>query len=305
MDSQINSNVVKTALDKVFYQEFDGEKQPGYADATTSAIFRQDTIDRAAVIQEVFSGSGLWETRGELQDVPAGQARVANTKTDNVVNYAKSIDISKNFFDDNMHGVYEGMVRDMGRNAKKTRDNNAFALFRNGFTTALTADGAAIFSDSHTTISGATVDNKLALSLTEANLNTAIIMLGEQKAQDGTLEGAMPKVLLVPLALYKTACEITESEYRSGTGNNDMNVYSDKYGIMVMTSRYLGAAAGGSDTAWFLLGDTHGITRYVRQPVTTDLVDYKYQRNNNYIYKGEFREVVSVADYAGLVGSTG
>lgn len=304
-NSALNPNVVKTALDMVFFPAFNGEQHPGYVNAESTSVFNQETTDRQAEIVEVFKGAGLWESRAEEQDVPQGTFRVGNTKTYSVTNYAQSLDVSKNLFDDDQHNVVNRAVTDMARKARMTRDKNAFAIYRDAFTTALTADGAALVSDSHTTLGGFTVDNKLAVALTESNLNTAIVMMVEQKSQDGVISGSMPKVLLVPPALFKLACEITESELKSGTGNNDMNVYSTKYGIQVATTPWIGAAAGGSDTAWYLLGDNHSITRWVRQDITTDIVDYKFQRNNNYIYKGEFREMVGAIDYAGLVGSTG
>ena len=204
-----------------------------------------------------------------------------------------------------MHSSYEKMTKDFGQKARITRDDNAMKLYRDAFTTTLTADGATLISDSHTTISGATVDNKLTAALTETSLNDAIVSLIEQKDQAGVVSGGMPQTLFVPPALFKLASEITESELRSGTGDNDSNVYSTKYGIEVATSNRLGAASGGSDTAWFLLGTNHSIGRWVRQSVETSLVDWRLQRNNNYIYKGEFREVVGARDYVGIVGSTG
>jgi phage major head subunit gpT-like protein len=305
--SALNPNVVKTALDTVFMQEFNGRTHPGYVDATSPSVFKQDTIDRAAAIAETFRGTGLWEAKAEEADVKSGAVKVGNTQTFIVSEYAKSIDISKNFFDDEQHGVYEKMVRDMGETGRITRDMNAFGLYRGAFTTTLTADGKALVADDHVTQSGATIDNRIASNpvLAEASLNTGIIMMVEQKAEDGTVRGQMPEVLLVPPALFKLACEITESELRSGTANNDMNVYSVKYGITVATSPYLGAAAGGSDTAWFLLGRNHSVTRWVRQGIVTDLVDYKFQRNNNYIYKASFREALGAYNYTGVVGSTG
>jgi hypothetical protein len=306
MNSSLSPNVVKTALDKVFFQEFNGTSNPGWGDASTASVFRQDTTDNAAVITEVFKGTGLWGFKAELADVSSAQAKVGNQQTFTVTEYAQSLDISKNFFDDNMHGVYEGMIRDMGQTGRITRDSNAFAIFRNAFTTALTNDAVALISDTHVTQSGATVDNKLATAaFTEITLNDGIVMLSEQKAQDGTIRGQRAKTLVVPPKLFKLASEILDSELRSGTANNDMNVYSDRYGINLVTSPYLGAAAGGSDTAWFLLGENHSITRWVRQGIITDLVDYKFQRNNNYIYKGSFREVVGAIDYTGIVGSLG
>lgn len=286
-------------------QTFSGDSHPGYVTAESGRVFNQDTADSSAVIMDLFKGSGAWETRAEEQDVPMGTPRIANTKTFTVVNFSKSIDIPKNFFDDNKHGSYEKMVSNFGRRATTTRDRNAFGVYRNGFTTTLTADGGALFADSHTNLNGDTVDNKLTAALSESSLNTAIVMLVEMKSQDGEIDGFLPQVLLVPPALFKLACEITESEYRSGTANNDENVYSTKYGISVATSRFLGAAAGGSDTAWFLLSGNHSINRWVRQGIETALIDWRFQRNNNYIYKGEYREVTGAMSYEGCVGSTG
>jgi hypothetical protein len=100
--------------------------------------------------------------------------------------------------------------------------------------------------------------------------------------------------------------EVTKSVLKSGSANNDMNYYSELYpGLQVKFSPFLGAAYGGSDTAWFLLSTDHSITRWVRQGVTTDMVDYKFQRNNNYIYKAEYREVVGAISFEGVVGSNG
>ena len=306
MNEQISPSVVKTALDKVFYPAFDGEMHPGYVSAESSSVFKQDTADSSAVISEIFKGTGLWGLKPELADVASASAKVGNQQTFTVTEYAQSLDISKNFFDDNKHGVYEKMIRDMAVTGRITKNQNAFAVYRNAFTTTLTNDGIALIEDAHVNLNGQTIDNELAASaFSESTLNDGIVGLIQQKAQDGTIRGSMPKTLLVPPKLFKLATEVTESSLRSNTPNNDMNVYSTKYGINVATSPYMGLAAGGSDTAWVLLGENHSVSRWVRQGVATDLVDYKYQRNNNYIYKGSFREVVGAEDYVGITGSLG
>lgn len=303
--SGLNPDVVRTLLDDVFMQKFTGDQHPGYATAEDALVFNQDTADSSAVVEDLFKGVGAWETRAEEADVPSGNPRIGNQKIFSVVNFDKSIDIPKNFFDDNKHGSYEKMVENFARRARTTRDKNAFSVFRLGFTTATTSDGVALFSTSHTNLNNDTVSNKMTSALSETSLNTAITSLVEMKSQDGELDGFLPRVLLVPPKLFKLACEITESEYRSATANNDENVYSSKYALSVRTSRYLGAAAGGSDTAWFLLSDAHSVMRYVRQSVQTALVDWIFQRNNNYIYKGEFREVVGAMSFEGIIGSDG
>jgi len=285
LSSGLNPNVVKVDLDSVFYSEFEAAPGPQVANASDASVFRQSSVDNAAKQMEVFKGVGLWDQRAEEQDVPTDTPRVDDKATYSVLNFAKSVDITKNFFDDEMHDVVANTIRDFGEMARITQDDSAMDSYRKSFTTFLTSDGVALFSDSHVNIAGDTIDNLETAALSETSLETMIVSLGEQKNQAGIVRGHEAKTLLVPMALYKDAAEILDSELRQGTGNNDMNVYSDKYGIVLKQSPRLGAAAGGSDTAHFLLGRNHSVHRWVRQGVVTSLLDWKLQRNNNYIYK--------------------
>jgi hypothetical protein len=199
-------------------------------------------------------------------------------------------------------------VRDFAIKAKDTQDYSAFGLFRLGFTTALTADGVAIFSTSHTLIGGGTQSNKdsgAGSALSPTSLNTGIVNLMEQKDQSGVIRGSSPAVLLVPPALWKHAREITDSALIADVANNNINVYRSALGITVWTSHWLGAAAGGSDTAWFLLAKRHGFTRLIRQGLETALTDWRYSNNLTYRYQANFRENYFCADYAGSYGATG
>ncbi len=300
-----NFSIVQTELDKVFFQAFDyTETFPGVARATTAEIFKPIETTHAAWIQSVNKGSGLFPAIGEAQTVPLSTPHVTNKQTTSVLMFAQGIDISKQLFDDNMHGVWAEDVRDFAEKAKITQDFNAFKLFRNGFTTALTADGNAIFSV-HTLIGGGTQSNTGTAALTPTSLNTALVSLGEQKDQSGVIRGSSPKTLLVPLALWKHAREITDSALIADSGNNNVNVYRSALGITVWTSQFLGSAAGGSDTAWFLLANRHGFTRLIRQGLETALTDWRYSNNLSYRYQANFREEVFCADYAGSYGSTG
>ena len=298
-------NVAKTALDDVFFPRYNTASQPNIATAMTEKVFKQESSDSSATIWEVFKSGGLWGTRSEEQDVPSASPRVTNQKTFTNINYAQSIDISKNLYDDAKFNVIDRMVEAFGDDARSSRDYHAFGLYRNAFGTTTSHDAVALISNSHTNLNGDTIDNLLTGDISETTLNTAIVQLGELKRENGIIGGNVPACVLVSYADYKLACEITGSELRSGTGNNDMNVYSDKYGISVYTSPYLGTAAGGDDDAWFLLSDNIGIFRFVRQGMQTALVPWQNQRNNNYIYKGEFREVTGAMSPDGIVGSAG
>jgi hypothetical protein len=300
-----NFSIVQTELDKVFFQSFDyDETFPGVAHATTAEIFKPQETTHAAWIQSINKGSGLFPAIGETATVPLATPHVTNKQTTAIVTFAQGIDISKQLFDDNMHGVWAADVQDFAVKAKDTQDYNAFALFRNGFTTALTADGNAIFS-THTLIGGGTQVNNGTGALTPTTLNTALVNLIEQKDQSGVIRGSSPKTLIVPPALWKHAREITDSALIADLANNNINVYRSALGITVWTSHWLGAAAGGSDTAWFLLAARHGFTRLIRQGLETALTDWRYSNNLTYRYQANFREAYFCADYAGSYGSTG
>jgi hypothetical protein len=101
--SGLNPDLVKTAIDDLFYQEFTGDQHPNMATAETSAVFKQDTAESSAVIWDTFQGTGNWLTRQEEQDVPSMTPRSGNQKTFSVTNFSGSFDIPKNFFDDNIN----------------------------------------------------------------------------------------------------------------------------------------------------------------------------------------------------------
>jgi hypothetical protein len=307
--SQQNLALVQTELDRVFDQGFDStyeDSAPGLATARTAEIFKVMRTDRRGEIEEIFKGSSLFPVIGETGVVPQQSAPIAANKlTTYVKDFASSIEISKDLFDDNMHNVWSRMVSNFGFKARVTQDDNAFAFFRGAFTTSLTADGVALISASHALIGGGTLSNLVSGALAPSTLNDAIVALAQQKDQAGVIMGCQPAYLLVPSSLFATARQVVGSILLANTGNNNINVIASDYGIRVYQSPYLGAAAGGSDTAWFLMARNHSVTRLIRQEIETRLRDWQYSNNRTYLYQANFREVVYAPDYVGVVGSTG
>jgi hypothetical protein len=96
---------------------------------------------------------------------------------------------------------------------------------------------------------------------------------------------------------------VAKSVLRAGTGNNDLNYFSEMYpGMKVVYSPFLDST---STTAYFLGSQTHGIYRFERETFFTDLFDWRYSANDQYQYKMRAREVVDSIEYSGLVGSDG
>jgi len=125
------------------------------------------------------------------------------------------------------------------------------------FPTARLSDAVSLYSTAHPSlVSGVSNRSNRGASdplLTESNLFALIKMVREQKNGRGlpiAYDGKF--TLVVPPTLEKTAVEITQSVLRSATTNNDVNYFVGGL-VDVVTSVYLGAANGGSDTAWFVV----------------------------------------------------
>lgn len=124
------------------------------------------------------------------------------------------------------------------------------------FPTARLDDGVSFFSASHPSkVSGVANRSNIVTGnpvLSKDSLFTAINQIREQLNGRGLPIGYQGKfVLVVPPKLLKTAMELAYSELAPHTTDNQFNYYR---GVVadVLEVVYLGAAVGGSDTAWYV-----------------------------------------------------
>lgn len=201
--------------------------------------------------------------------------------------------------------------------ANRTLNKWAWQVLVDGFTTtdskanfpvSRLSDAVAMFSASHPSKVGGVAVRSNALSsnpvLSETNLFTGIKQLREMKNGRGfpiNYEGKF--VLVVPTALEKTALEVAKSTVKSGASNSTLNYYE---GIVdVISTSYVGAANGGSDTRWYLFAkDVSPIMKYV------SLIDPKIEKTVDFNTKS-IRVSIDMACAFGYsafehaVGSTG
>lgn len=303
-NSAPNLILVKTALDKLFDQATIEMATPGKATALDEMVFTQDTATNAAVVSSVIGGGGYFQTTtDDVPLVPEVNVSAAAQRTSLVYEFLKNMPISRTFMADQQLSAVSKAVRQQALTYGASRDRKAFSVYANGFTTQTTIDNVALFSNSHINQNGDTVDNLETGALTDPNLNIMVNSLRTQLSQTGVILGYEPKFLLTPSILHSTGMQVAKSVLRAGTGNNDLNYFSEMYpGMKVVYSPFLDAT---STTAYFLGSSTNGISRFEREAFFTDLVDWKTQANDQYIYKMRAREVVDSIEYSGLVGSNG
>ncbi len=303
-NSAPNLILVKTALDKLFDQASIEMAVTGKATALDPILFTQDTASNAAVVSSVIGGGGYFgTTTDDVPLIPEANVAAAAAKTSLVYQFIKNLPIARTFMADQQLSAVSKAVRQQALTYGASRDRKAFAAYALGFTTQTTIDGVSVFSNSHINENGDTVDNLETGALTDSNLNIMVNSLRTQLSQTGVILGYEPKALLTPSVLHQTGMSVAKSVLRAGTGNNDLNYFSEMYpGMKVVYSPFLDAT---SATAYFLASSTNGMMRAEREAFFTDLVDWKFSANDQYIYKMRAREVVDSIEYSGLVGSTG
>lgn len=309
MDQNSGPNLilVKTALDKLFDYATIEQAETGKAMATDPILFSQETATNAAVVSSVIGGGGYFQTTSDdVPLVPEANISAATAKTSLVYEFLQNLPIARTFMADQQLSAVSKAVRQRAGAYVASRDRKAFSVYANGFSGAgnsTTIDNVPLFSNSHVNENGDTVDNLETGALTDSNLNIMVNSLRTQVNQAGVIFGYTPKALLTPSILHNTGMTVAKSVLRAGTGNNDLNYFSEMYpGMKVVYSPFLDAT---STTAYFLTSSNIGVIRAEREAFFTDLVDWKTQANDQYLYKMRAREVVDAISYDGTVGSNG
>ena len=306
-----NTNLTRTALDEAFNETFDLERQPGEVRHDDPLFFRQRSTDKSAVIDEPQQGVGDFTEHAERQNYDEVEVLPGTKETHAIRSYKKALPISEEFFADDQFGQVQEWVRSMGERARTSMTKFPFPYtYQDAFSGNTTNAGVALVSNSHTTISGDTVDNLETGALNADNLATVIRSLRLQKGEDGDLGSYHSDGLLVPINLFNTATVLADSVLKPGTGNNDVNFISKVYpGMVIGASAYLDSTFNtlnsDANTSYFVVSRNHSITRTVRQSMSNKFVPSEFSPDGTAFYRAMFREEAHTISYGGLVGSNG
>jgi hypothetical protein len=166
--------------------------------------------------------------------------------------------VTYEMYQDDEYNIIKKAPARLARSKSRTKEQYGADIFNHGFdvggggSALFTAgDAVALFSASHPLKSGGTASNYTTADLDEDALEAALVAMRATVDNKGELMLVQPDTLVVPPALEKEARILLESQLRTGTGNNDINPYKGRLSLVVWD--FLGAAAGGSDTAWFVI----------------------------------------------------
>jgi len=275
------------------------------------------TVDMRTLSEEFagYAGLGSIPIVNELGEFSEDAIMHTYDTTLTAFKYGELLSISYELLEDDLSGAVEKAKYGTRALVRKAEAIGA-SVFNNGFNTSYTSYGDAkpLFSVSHTRADGGAAQSNASatgITLTEDNLETAILAMRSQLDDRGNLISIVPDTLLVPPALEKEALIITKSSNRSGTANNDANVNNMREytggQLKVVVWDFLGAAAGGSDTAWFLLSSTDNQIKWGwrRKPSVKKLEEAVGAKNETAYWKMSFRAAFGWLDFRGAWGSKG
>lgn len=214
--------------------------------------------------------------------------------------------VTREMYDDDKYREMQKLPKAMARSGRAKVEKDAMLPLIEGFDELKPIyDGKPLFSATHPLVdSDKTCSNLATGALNDANLKEALRLMRETLDEAGNLIQMKANRLIIPPALEDTAIRLLKSTQIAGGELNDTNKFLNSYGIEVVVMDYLGEAAGGSDTHWFLQDSgRHELNFFWRiKP------EFKWEEDfDTFVakYRGYMRYSYGISDWRGLVGSTG
>lgn len=305
-------DAVKTAIDGVAWEKYQRTMQPNYLSAQDGNFFHSDSINKLAYIYDEDSNVGEFEVTGEQQEIRRTDTRIGNQTVATVVKYMKDIPVSWEAFMADQVGKRAKIGSQIGDRARQTSDRTSILnTYGDAFAGSVspTPDGQAAASNSHTTLTGFTVDNLETAALAPDALWTCNTSLATQLAQDGDAGSYVFSGLVVPFLLYKTAKEVMNSVLIPNSGENNLNIFDTDYGeVQIRSSIFLGSAfnsATNANTSYHLMSDSHQVTRKVFSDLSTTWIEPQYSDTDSYELRARFAEMAFFESWNGYVGCNG
>lgn len=264
-------------------------------------LFHVDNSEKDSEKDSAISGFGLAVQTGEGAPISYEDPVQGYSTTYVHLKYTKGFKITVEMYEDDLYNIMKKRPAALGRTMRRTAENQAAGVFNNAFSTTYPGgDGKPLFSTVHPRPDGGSSQSNASsagITLTEGNLETAIIAMRNQLDDKGMIIDVYPKLLLVPINLRKIAHLIVDSPMRQGTADNDANYYKNEFQIIDWI--YL-----TNTTNWFLIDPSvHELTWFWRkEPEFKDdeLFDTEYA-----VYKSSMRLSRGWSDWRGVYGSLG
>lgn len=266
---------------------------PGVTNVETSAKAIEEYI--------VTTGLATMPVKPELEPTPMdtpiqiGKVSVKHTS------YGLGYGVSHELMINDLYGVVnEPSARFLGASQRDAEERVAHGVYNLAFTTQQAYDSVSLLNNSHALNDGTTLANRPSpeQALGVGAIQASVERFRFLKTERGLRIRYRPEILFVPPQLEWRANELTQSQFKPYTANNEINPLS-RLGLKVESSEFLSSA-----TAWFMLAAIRRLRAWFlwrERPGLTD--DYDKSRRAAEFYNHSIFSTV-VVDYRGFDGST-
>jgi len=268
-------------------------------------IYETETSERSFEEETKLSGFSAAPVKNEGNAIAYDNAQEAWSARYTHETIALGFSLTEEAVEDNLYDTLSARyTKALARAMAYTKQVKAANVLNNGFNVAFPGgDGAALFSASHSLVTGGSNSNipTVASDLNETALENAVIQIAAWTDERGLLLAAKPKKLVIPPALQFIATRLLETELRVGTADNDVNAIKNNGSIPegYTTNHFL-----TDPDAWFLTTDVpNGMKHFVRSPLSTSM-DGDFD-TGNVRYKSRERYSFGFSDPLGMYGSEG
>lgn len=250
---------------------------------------------------------GPWIGKPEGEPIQYDRLQQVGTVRYQPYTFALGARVTMEMMEDELYGVMAKIGKELGGAGAYAREVQFFRPINSGFGTtggtgftATGFDSTALFSTAHPLKRGGTSANR---ATTDADLSVTALENAQDLMQTVLSESGTPdprhgEVIIGGPSLYWTMKELTMSELKPYTANNEINpVYGEQQFIMV---HYL------SDTdSWFLFAqkEKHDVNFWTRRDIDIEF-DSDFDTGDLKL-KGVARWAVGHGDWRGTFGSLG
>lgn len=301
-NTHVSSNFGKLlapGLRKIFFESYAAVPEQ------FSKIYKMNTSTKAKETDYGLGAFGDWVERADgLDTVAYSKLSSGLERTYTHKAFTKGFMIERELYDDEQYRQINKFPAAMGRAGRAFVEKEAAKPLNRAFLNASAIyDGKPLLAADHALLdSNSTCSNLATGALTDANLKIAMQMMHETVDEAGNLINAVPKKLIVPPALEHTAKVLMQSMQVPGNNNNDANTVKGALDIVVYD--YIGAAAGGSDTAWYLQDPSLSEMNFFWRMKP----EFKWDEDfDTFVakYRGYMRFSYGLSDWRGFIGSLG
>lgn len=267
--------------------------------------FFEVVTSQKAFEEEVMSiGLGLAGTKSEGGPVQYDAGADSYIARYDHITYALAFAITQEAEEDGLYGSLGARYsKALANSMQETKEINGHSVLNNGFSASfLGGDGVSLFSTSHPLFGGGVLSNKLATpaDLAESSLEDITNQVSLWTDDRGLQLNLSVKDLVIPTSLRYVAKRLTDSPYRPGTGDNDINATK---AMGAVSSCIVTPYITDTDSYYFTTDADDGLKHFSRVKIQRGMEgDFE---TGNVRYKARERYSFGWSDWRGAFGTEG